>query len=74
MEMTTPQIKRAVYATIPAKTASKLMGEILEMADYVKFARMRPLPEDNMRAFTQAMQFVESTKPEPQTLEKEDKQ
>lgn len=65
MEMTTPQIKRAVYATVTEKSASAMMNEILEMADYVKFARMRPLPEDNARAFNQAMQFVENTKPEP---------
>ena len=71
MEMTTPQIKRAVYAAVSAKTASRLMSEILEMADYVKFARMRPLPEDNMRAYVQAVEFVENTKPEPQTQEKE---
>lgn len=66
MEMTTPQIKRAVYASVPEKSASAMMNEILEMADYVKFARLRPLPEDNARAFSQAMQFVENTKPEPQ--------
>lgn len=66
MEMTTPQIKRAVYATVSEKSASAMMNEILEMADYVKFARMRPLPEDNARAFSQAMQFVENTKPEPE--------
>lgn len=65
MEMTTPQIKRAVYATVSEKSASAMMNEILEMADYVKFARMRPLPEDNARAFSQALQFVENTKPEP---------
>lgn len=69
MEMTTPQIKRAVYATVSEKSASAMMTEILEMADYVKFARMRPLPEDNVRAFNQAMQFVENTKPEPEIAE-----
>lgn len=69
MEMTTPQIKRAVYATVSEKSASSMMTEILEMADYVKFARMRPLPEDNARAFNQAMQFVENTKPEPEPAE-----
>lgn len=69
MEMTTPQIKRAVYATVSEKSASSMMTEILEMADYVKFARMRPLPEDNARAFNQAMQFVEKTKPEPEPVE-----
>lgn len=66
MEMTTPQIKRAVYATVSEKSASAMMNDILEMADYVKFARLRPLPEDNARAFRQAMDFVENTKPEPE--------
>lgn len=65
MEMTTPQIKRAVYATVPEKTASTLMNDVLEMADYVKFAKMRPLPEDNMRSFNQARTFVENTRPQP---------
>lgn len=71
MEMTTPQIKRAVYATVSEKTASKMMNEILEMADFVKFAKMRPLTEENLRAFNQAMQFVENTKPEPEPTGKE---
>lgn len=66
MEMTTTQIKRAVYATVPEKSASGMMTDILDMADYVKFARMRPLPEDNVRAFNHALQFVENTKPEPE--------
>lgn len=71
MEMTTPQIKRAVRASVPAEAASGLMAEVLEMADYVKFAKMRPLPEDNTRAFQQALHFVENTKPadEPQKEE-----
>ncbi len=73
MEMTTTQIKRAVYATVSEKSASAMMNDVLEMADYVKFAKMRPLPEDNMRAFNQALSFVENTKPapEPDTQEKE---
>lgn len=66
MEMTTPQIKRAVYATVSERSASTMMNDVLEMADYVKFAKMRPLPEDNMRAFNQAVSFVENTKPEPE--------
>ena len=63
MEMTTPQIKRAVRATVPSDAAPGLMNEVLEMADYVKFAKLRPLPEDNVRAFNQAITFVENTKP-----------
>lgn len=67
MEMTTPQIKRAVRATVSADAAPGLMNEVLEMADYVKFAKLRPLPEDNVRAFNQAMTFVENTRPVAET-------
>ena len=63
MEMTTPQIKAAVRATTSAAEASALMNDVLEVADYVKFARLRPLPEDNIRAMRQAVKFVEDTKP-----------
>lgn len=72
MEMTTTQIKRAVYATVPEKEASKKMDEILEMADYVKFAKMRPLPEDNLRALNQAIAFVENTRPAPAAEERKE--
>ncbi len=72
MEMTTPQIKRAVRATVPADAAPGLMNEVLEMADYVKFAKMRPLPEDNVRAFNHAMTFVENTRPAPDAAEAAD--
>lgn len=75
MEMTTSQIKRAVRATVSERTATAMMASVLEMADYVKFAKMRPLPEDNERAFEQARSFVEDTKPspEPEPAGKEDK-
>ena len=39
------------------------MAKILEISDFVKFAKVRPMPEDNERAFRDAMQFVEDTKP-----------
>lgn len=75
MEMTTPQIKRAVRAAVPAEAAPGLMNDVLEMADYVKFAKMRPLPEDNVRSFEHALKFVENTRPvpEPDSKGKEDK-
>lgn len=74
MEMTTPQIKRAVRATVPADAAPGLMNEVLEMADYVKFARLRPLPEDNVRAFNQAMTFIENTRPAAEAADSEGKE
>ncbi|MDE6459489.1 MAG: cell wall anchor protein, partial [Paramuribaculum sp.] len=41
----------------------KYMSAILETADFVKFAKVRPLPDDNEAAFRSAKQFVEDTKP-----------
>ena len=74
MEMTTTQIKAAVRANATAREASTQMNQILEMADYVKFAKMRPLPEDNVRSFSQAMQFVESTRPVEQPADEQPNQ
>ena len=34
------------------------------MADFVKFAKMRPLPDDNEMAMRRAVNFVDETKPE----------
>lgn len=64
MEMTSTQIKNAVRANSTTARSSAQMNEILEMADFVKFAKMRPLPEDNQRTYAQAVNFVENTKPE----------
>ena len=34
------------------------------MADFVKFAKMRPMPDDNERVMCQAIDFVELTRPQ----------
>lgn len=65
MEMTTTQIKAAVKANSTTRDMSSQMSQILEMADFVKFAKMRPMPEDNVRTFNHALSFVENTKPAP---------
>ncbi|MDE6418538.1 MAG: hypothetical protein K2K49_04955, partial [Duncaniella sp.] len=48
------------------KADKHLVDQVLEIADFVKFAKMRPLPTDNVRAFNSAMQFVDNTKPAPE--------
>ena len=40
------------------------MKEILEMADFVKFAKVKPTPDDNEAAMRNAVAFVEETRPE----------
>ncbi len=65
MEMTSDQIRRAVLADMEARTGQSQMALVLEVADFVKFAKLRPDPDMNNRAFNSAMQFVEMTKPLP---------
>ncbi|MFG6423747.1 MAG: hypothetical protein K1V71_05015, partial [Paramuribaculum sp.] len=38
----------------------------LEMADFVKFAKVRPLPDDNIAAMNQAVKFIDDTRPAPE--------
>lgn len=65
MEMTSTQITRALNENEETRVPNRLMRQILEIADFVKFAKVRPMPEDNVKAFASAMQFVEDTRPLP---------
>ena len=68
MEMTSSQILRALESNEATRLPRLHMSQLLEIADFVKFAAQRPLPDDNVKAFNNAMQFVEDTKPvEPVT-------
>ena len=69
MEMTSTQIRQTIKANEETKLSKENMERVLETADFVKFAKVRPLPDDNVRAFTSAMQFVEDTKPKPAPAE-----
>lgn len=63
MEMTSTQIMEALRANEDTRNSEQMMQQILETADFVKFAKVRPLPEDNNLAMTSAISFVEGTKP-----------
>lgn len=63
MEMTSQQITRVLHENEETRLSNSRMKRILDIADMVKFAKVRPLPDDNFRAFTEATQFVEETKP-----------
>lgn len=69
MEMTSTQIRHMLNSNAEAKLSKQNMERVLETADFVKFAKVRPLPDDNIRAFNSAMQFVEDTKPKPEPEE-----
>lgn len=63
MEMTSTQILQALEGNEATRLPRLHMSQLLEIADFVKFAAQRPLPDDNVKAFNNAMQFVEDTKP-----------
>lgn len=66
MEMTSTQIVRALRDDKRTRMTADLVKSVLSIADFVKFAKVRPLPDDNVRAFARAEDFVEQTKPEPE--------
>lgn len=70
MEMTSSQILDALRRNKDTKEVNKYLNEILSMADFVKFAKMRPMPDDNERVMRQAFDFVELTR--PQLVEEQD--
>lgn len=66
MEMTSSQIMRSLRANPATRMPSDLMDEVLRIADFVKFAKEKPLADDNERAFQRSMEFVRHTKPLPE--------
>ncbi len=72
MEMTSTQITAILNSNEETKVPNRYMTQILEVADFVKFAKVRPLPDDNQRTFNFAVQFVEDTKPAPQVEDEVD--
>ena len=69
MEMTSRQITHVLSENETTRMPNQRMKRILEIADFVKFAKVRPLPDDNARALAEAVQFVEETKPVEETPE-----
>lgn len=62
-EMTSRQILGALSRNAETKDKRSYFRQILDMADFVKFAKVRPLPADNIASMDNAMKFVEETKP-----------
>ena len=66
MEMTSTEIMRTLRSNEDTRLSADNMRAVLEVADFVKFAKMRPLPDDNVKTYQAAVAFVESTKPAPE--------
>lgn len=62
MEMTTRQIMDKIYES-DLKDKRDYVKQILNVADFVKFAKVRPLPADSIAAYENARKFIEETIP-----------
>lgn len=62
MEMTTRQIMDKIYSS-DLRDKKDYVQQILNVADFVKFAKVRPLPADSISALENARKFVEETIP-----------
>ncbi len=65
IEMTSRQILGAMKNNKETREKRDYVRNILNMADFVKFAKVRPLPDDNIASYDNAVKFVEETKPLP---------
>ncbi len=66
MEMTSNEIMSHLADVDNQDVPREKIRDILDMADFVKFAMVRPLPDDNVALYRNAVDFVESTRPAPQ--------
>lgn len=68
MEMTTTQIIESLNNNNETVDSKSYVEQVLEIADFVKFAKVRPLPDDNVKSYNWALQFVKETKPIEETV------
>lgn len=69
MEMPSKQILRKIREHKEIRLSADQMEQVLQLADFVKFAAANPNPEDGKRTFHTIRDFVEATKPAPEPAE-----
>ena len=62
MEMTSRQILAGLYKNEELKDKRHYFRQILDMADFVKFAKVRPLPADNIASLRQCREVCRGDK------------
>lgn len=65
MEMSSTQILASLRENPETRGDHARIKQILEIADFVKFAKVRPVPDDNIKTYNSVVQFVEDTRPRP---------
>lgn len=64
MEMTSNEILDIIRTDNQAKSSLTMLKQVLELADFVKFAKFRPLSDENEVSFYNACTFVSLTQEE----------
>lgn len=62
-EMTSTQTITAISEHPEASKAKSDLKQLFRVADFVKFAKVLPLPDDNIRSYNVVREFVEETRP-----------
>jgi hypothetical protein len=63
MEMTSYEILEMLREKTDDRTVYDTLRQILRLADFVKFAKLHPLPDENDLSMSNAYSFVNQTKP-----------
>ncbi len=66
MELPSKMILKRIRENKEIHLSAAQMEQVLELADFVKFAAANPNPEEGLRTFNTISDFVESTKPAPE--------
>lgn len=75
MEMTSDQILYLIQMHNDAESVHTNLSQILQLSDFVKFAKLHPLPDENELSLMNAYLFVNQTKPsEALPTEEKDKE
>jgi hypothetical protein len=74
MEATTEEIMTEAGKLDIGMDAGARLREILRLADFVKFAKMNPAPDQNTKSLQDAFIFVDMTKPKEEVVENINKQ
>lgn len=61
MEMTSAEILHTLRKQAEAKSSLPNLKQVLELADFVKFAKLHPLPDENEESISNAAAFVSET-------------
>lgn len=71
MEMTSAEILEMIQRNTEARSVYDSLAQILSLADFVKFAKLVPLPDENDLSLMNAYLFVNQTKVEERPAEPE---